>query len=295
MMKHYLQYLLIFSVCISCSPLSDNRKDNIEPIVPRVMSPVRPETPLAPLPSPVSAPVGKQDPLDNSYDARLYSYTIPKSKIDKSMEIARDRYYDSYQKSLRSQSKISNFMEVLTIPYRAFLFEDNWESIHKSSSARSFVIFTHRPVDKAENDLYVDVCKNWSSSLESWDSMRSISSKNAVLVPLYWPTTETTIPTGSCDDLYSYNFGRAAFLRYLIGKDAEGVGPLLALYKDNVWYVMDISRFDPVDVKRAFHIWKQQLSNAKINKKDFNKVKFKEYFRSLLEVYGDVIVKVVKG
>jgi hypothetical protein len=56
--------------------------------------------------------------------------------------------------------------------------------------------------------------------------------------------------------------------------------------------VLDISKFPPPDVKRAFDIWRAQVCKEDPTS-GIALVKFRESFRTLIQEYGESILKVV--
>jgi hypothetical protein len=158
----------------------------------------------------------------------------------------------------------------------------------------SYVLFTHRPVSEEDKKIYLDVCNQWMADFETYEDISSNAPKNSNFIPFYWPTTLTDTSKGSCKDgLYGYDYARAAVLLGLIGGEASTDGPILALRKGLSWYVLDVSKFEPIDVERAFYIWKKQICLSNPTEVQFSLVKFREYFRTLVQTYGEAIVKAV--
>lgn len=190
------------------------------------------------------------------------------------------------------ESSSSNLQNV-RIGYRELLYPS--KQAVPTSNVQGFVIFTHRPITKEDVETYLSVCEHWRNDFESIDTIKEYASKNTTLIPLYWPTSSKDIKIDNpCEsnDLYSYDYSRAAVISSLIGREALSDGPLLVLKQYGYWYILDISKFDPVDVKRAFTIWKQQITSVDLTTARFNRARFKEYFRALIEIYGSTIVKV---
>jgi len=148
-----------------------------------------------------------------------------------------------------------------------------------------------RPLTQADKDLYESVCRHWQADLEE---KSAFANTNAQMTPLYWPTRSRQPQT--CKDLYDYDYARAYFILAEIGNDAlASHGPILALQHGDTWLWLDVSRFSPQDVERAFALWKQQVAATDpLNVTAFNIAKFKEYFRTLIVVYGEAIFKVVE-
>lgn len=177
------------------------------------------------------------------------------------------------------------------LPYREFLIPTS-VSENTSRVLQSFVLFTHRPVMEDDIQRYNRTCKQWLSELESLtrDQKDELSSVKIRTTPLFWPTLGIR-QMDSCDNLFNYDYGRAKYFLAKIGNGAEAMeGPLLALQAGDQWLILDISRFTPPDVERAFTTWKQQvckedpMSGASMSK-------FREYFRALIQTYGETILK----
>jgi len=162
----------------------------------------------------------------------------------------------------------------------------------KDTNPRSYVIFTHRP-EKSDIDVYEAVCRHWTWDFETKESVTPYAAPNTVYIPFYWVSTAKSVNGHNCNaaDLYAYDYGHASAIISAIGKEAQSVGPLLVLRNAQGWFVLDISKFTPVDVKRAFTIWKQQITRADLTQTKFTMVKMREYFRTLVEAYGDTILK----
>lgn len=201
----------------------------------------------------------------------------------------------------RNSGKLGGFMGIpntvshgISIPllvYKDILPSTKVDDL-KSTTARSYVIFTHRP-EKSDKEVYESVCKHWTSDFESKEAVEPYADPNTTYIPFYWVSTVKGVANHNCnvDDLYAYDYGHAAAIISKIGKDASSAGPLLVLRNAQGWFVLDISKFDPIDVKRAFVIWKQQITRADLTQTKFTMVKMREYFRTLVEVYGDTILK----
>lgn len=177
----------------------------------------------------------------------------------------------------------------VNIAYRQFLRSSDTTN----AGVKSFVVFTHRPTNEIDAATYKHVCQQWLADFETKESAVAASAKiNAKLIPFYWPTTSKT-PT-DCDSLFEYDYAFAAVVAASIGPTAYSVGPLLVLQQDNEWLLLDISKFEPVDVQRAFVIWKRQIVSENPLSAKFTFVKFREYFRTLVNMYGESIAKHVK-
>jgi hypothetical protein len=181
----------------------------------------------------------------------------------------------------------------VTIPYRRFLLPGKGRNILLDPELKSFVVFTHRPVDEAETKEYHSVSSQWVADFEDYESASETAKLLPVvkLTPFYWPTTLTNVVGSTCKDLFAYDYSFASAVVALVGPQGESQGPLLVLQQQGQWLVLDISKFDPVDVQRAFTIWKRQIVSKDPVSAKFTFVKFREYFRTLVNTYGDQIVK----
>ena len=191
---------------------------------------------------------------------------------------------------------ISPHSESKVLPYRELI---RLVDINKESEdLMSFVLFVNRPVDSATKNRYIDVCKYWEATLSPLSSQDKVELANEGVrtTPMYW-LTKDYMGERNCDNLYAYDFDAAAKLAIPLQSDlANSAGPFLVLMRNKVHQhlVLDISKFSPPDIQRAFDTWRSQvckedpMSGAKI-------AKFREYFRALVQDYGESILKVMEG
>lgn len=151
---------------------------------------------------------------------------------------------------------------------------------------QSFVVFTHRPSDKEEAEKYVKTCQHWSSELElvTQKERLALSANGFNVTPLYWLSKNQG---HSCNDLFNYDYLRAA--KIAARSSSQNLkGPLLVLQRGSEWLVLDVSRFTPPDVERAFSLWKSQVCSEDPTSK---MSRFREYFRALVQTYGKDVLK----
>jgi hypothetical protein len=184
------------------------------------------------------------------------------------------------------------------LPYRELIKAADIDK--ESNDLVSFVLFVNKPVDEATKSRYVDVCKYWEASLNPLTKAEKVAlaSEGVRTTPMYWLTHGSLKPDDlNCGNLYAYDFDAAAKISIPLQADiANSSGPFLVLVRNKVHQhlVLDISKFSPPDIQRAFDTWRSQvckedpMSGAKL-------AKFREYFRALVQDYGESILKVMEG
>ena len=164
----------------------------------------------------------------------------------------------------------------------------------------SFVLFSHKPVTEASIAKYLEVCKYWEATLGTLtpEAKASLAEHAVSITPLYW-LTRNYAASLNCDNLYDYDYDAAAELSAALTTESGGgvttsEGPFIVLFRSKTQHlVLDISRFSPPDTQRAFDTWRTQV--CKINPMSgATLIKFREYFRALLQDYGESVLKVVE-
>lgn len=235
--------------------------------------------PALPPPPPAAAPAAAPAPVrPKPVSAATATATAPSA------------HSESEKWAMESKPKAANG-KAKALPYREFLYADD-NKVDTEVGLQSFVLFTHRPVDQDEKDRYLRTCHQWVSELEEMTdkAKEAAKSKGLAPTPLYWPSISSAKSVG-CETLFNYDYARAAQIVARIGSGAAAMdGPLLALQRGNEWMVLDISRFTPPDVERAFATWKQQVCKTD-PMSGVAMAKFREYFRALVQTYGETILK----
>jgi hypothetical protein len=113
---------------------------------------------------------------------------------------------------------------------------------------------------------------------------------------MYW-LTKPSLAELNCDNLYAYDFDAAALISMPLQADlSNSSGPFLVLLKgkSSQHLILDISKFSPPDIQRAFDTWRNQVCKED-PMSGAHMVKFREYFRALVQDYGESILKVMEG
>ena len=181
------------------------------------------------------------------------------------------------------------------LPYRRFLTPNKSDAVlNDPNDIASFVVFTHKPNDAAEKATYVEVCNKWINNFETKEAVEAVAPKFSKLIPFYYPTELMDTTGHSCDkDLYNYSYARAKVIIAFLKDKGVTAGPILAIHKKGQWLMVDLSKFTPPDIKRAFEIWQQEVCSESNTGIGFTMHNFRESFRSLLQQYGDTIVSSV--
>ena len=180
------------------------------------------------------------------------------------------------------------------MPYREVITAKN---VPMDKGTISFVLFNHRPVTEATGAKYLEVCKYWEAALSTLttEAKASLAENEVSTTPLYW-LTRNYAPMLSCGNLYDYDYDAAAELSAVLSTDdvMASEGPFIVLFRSRTQHlVLDVSKFSPPDTQRAFDTWRTQvckqdpMSGASL-------IKFREYFRALVQDYGESILKVVE-
>ncbi|MES9872513.1 MAG: hypothetical protein ABW146_05330 [Candidatus Sedimenticola sp. 6PFRAG7] len=154
---------------------------------------------------------------------------------------------------------------------------------------KGFVVFNARPITPMQHNRYLVACEAYMATLEGTDSYPD----HLDLLPTYWPI-EKKLEIETCREMLDkYDYVRASQLRAkyrtAIG---PGEGPFLLAAGSGEVMIFDMSTFSDADVYRAMRIWKEQICvNPENWEPKLSLVKFREAFRSMLQAYGESILK----
>ena len=180
------------------------------------------------------------------------------------------------------------------MPYREVVTAKN---VPMDKGMISFVLFSHKPVTEATSAKYLEVCKYWEASLGTLtpEAKAALAEHEVSTTPLYW-LTRNYAPMLNCNNLYDYDYDAATELSAALSTFdiLSSEGPFIVLFRSRTQHlVLDVSKFSPPDTQRAFDTWRTQvckqdpMSGASL-------IKFREYFRALVQDYGESILKVVE-
>ncbi|UFS63229.1 hypothetical protein LOH54_03660 [Sulfurimonas sp. HSL-3221] len=158
-----------------------------------------------------------------------------------------------------------------------------------SYRVHGFVIFTSRPTS-GQYARYMKTCEAYIATL---DPTESHSSDEYDLLPTYWPVTDELYSEDCVDMINYYDYPRASeIVARLHAELGTGIGPYLVASGEGELMVLDMSTFSEDDIQRAMRIWEKEICvDPKNWEPRLSIIKFREAFRSMLQAYGDSILK----
>ncbi len=185
------------------------------------------------------------------------------------------------------------------IPARSFCTRDRECGQHYG--AFGYIIFTKRPTTDAIRQRYLSICRTFIANLEDVSGYAHIA--RSQIATTFWLLVSKPSDENSCEQLVaSYDYARATGIAASIHK-LKSAGPILvasgqpdvAQTETQQLLIIDLGKFTPSDMDRAFGIWKDKISqDSKYWGDVFNLDLIMAEFGSFIRKYGGTIVQTVK-
>jgi hypothetical protein len=125
----------------------------------------------------------------------------------------------------------------------------------------NIILFSKRPVSKAEREVYISICENWRASFpEITEVDITAVPKEFKVIRFYWLLKKDNVDTNSCQALIdNYDYGRAKLFLTTMKLKADKSQMVCKLPTGFV--IMDISALrKDTDIELAIRSWQKHMS-----------------------------------